>query len=56
MKANIYRGVRDIEFTELPMPEYGPKDALIRVTRAGICGTDLPDLGHGVRLFGMPGL
>ncbi|HHW82277.1 MAG TPA: alcohol dehydrogenase catalytic domain-containing protein [Actinomycetales bacterium] len=41
MKANIYRGVKDIEFTELPMPEYGPKDALIRVTRAGICGTDL---------------
>lgn len=41
MKVNIYRGVRDIEFTELPMPEYGPKDALIRVTRAGICGTDL---------------
>lgn len=41
MKATIYRGIEDIELVELPTPTPGEKDVLIKVMRAGICGTDL---------------
>ncbi|MBM6404578.1 L-threonine 3-dehydrogenase [Phycicoccus sp. CSK15P-2] len=30
-----------LELVDVPEPEYGPKDVLVRVLRAGICGTDL---------------
>jgi threonine 3-dehydrogenase len=30
-----------LEVCEAPTPQYGPSDVLIRVTHAGVCGTDL---------------
>ena len=58
MKAAVFRGAGHIEVTEVPTPEPGPGEALVRVHYCGICGSDLeayqtgmyePDLviGHG---------
>ncbi|MBL3567491.1 galactitol-1-phosphate 5-dehydrogenase, partial [Rhodovulum sulfidophilum] len=41
MKALIYTGPRQLELSELPDPEPGPGEALIRVEAAGICGSDM---------------
>lgn len=41
MKAGIYNGVKQIEIQELPRPTAGGNDAVIRVIKAGICGTDV---------------
>ncbi|MCE8442500.1 alcohol dehydrogenase catalytic domain-containing protein, partial [Rhodovulum sulfidophilum] len=41
MKALIYTGPRLLELRELPDPEPGPGEALIRVEAAGICGSDM---------------
>jgi 2-desacetyl-2-hydroxyethyl bacteriochlorophyllide A dehydrogenase len=41
MKASFYRGNRIFETGTAPMPEPGDGEALLRVRRVGICGTDL---------------
>lgn len=41
MKAAVLVEPRRFEVREVGIPEIGPADVLIRVTRAGICGTDL---------------
>lgn len=42
MLAMDYRGPRRVRVTEKPMPEIKhPEDAIVRVTRACICGSDL---------------
>jgi (R,R)-butanediol dehydrogenase/meso-butanediol dehydrogenase/diacetyl reductase len=41
MKAAVFRGAGQIEVTELPRPEPGPGEVLVRVDYCGICGTDL---------------
>ena len=41
MKALIYYGPGDIRMEERPMPVPGAKDVIIKVARAGICGSDL---------------
>ena len=41
MKATIYYGPKNIELEDRPKPSVGPRDALIKNVRAGICGTDL---------------
>src|SRR5581483_6346820 len=47
MKALIYRGPGRIAQEERPYPEMvAPTDAIVRVTRTTICGTDLHIL-HG---------
>ena len=41
MKAAVMVGVREpLEIREIPLPEPGPEDALIRVTASGICRSD----------------
>lgn len=45
MKAALFYGGPDIRVEELPMPEPGPNEVLVRVRSAGICGSDL----HGYR-------
>jgi threonine dehydrogenase-like Zn-dependent dehydrogenase len=45
MKAAIFYGGANIRVEELPMPEPGPGEVLVRVRSAGICGSDL----HGYR-------
>lgn len=41
MKAGIYNGIKQIEMKELPRPTAGDNDVVIRVVKAGICGTDV---------------
>lgn len=41
MKATVFRGVNDIAVEEVPRPQAGFGEALIRVTLTTICGTDL---------------
>jgi 2-desacetyl-2-hydroxyethyl bacteriochlorophyllide A dehydrogenase len=41
MKACVIEGPRSAVVREAPVPEPGPGEVLIRVERAGICGTDV---------------
>ena len=42
MKAITFLGVETLAFGDVPDPEpLDPRDALVRVTAAGICGSDL---------------
>ncbi|HKO36991.1 MAG TPA: alcohol dehydrogenase catalytic domain-containing protein [Solirubrobacterales bacterium] len=42
MKGAVWRGAYDVRLEELPQPELsGPRDAVVRMTRSAICGTDL---------------
>ncbi len=44
MKALLLSDVGRLEYVELPDPELGPHDVLVRVKACGICGSDL----HGI--------
>ena len=42
MKANCWFGKHDVRMCEVPEPQLlGPRDAIVRVTLAAICGSDL---------------
>lgn len=47
MKAGIYLGKESIEVRELPLPEVGENDVLIRNIYSSICGTDVAVFMHG---------
>lgn len=40
MKAIVLHGTGDLRVEERPIPAYGPEDLLLKITTAGICGTD----------------
>lgn len=54
MKAGIYLGKENVEVREIPTPECGDNDVLIRNVFSSICGTDVavfrygPETGHRV--------
>lgn len=41
MRAAVYLGTDRIETQDVPVPQIGEEEALVRVHRTGICGTDL---------------
>ena len=41
MRASFYQGARTFTIGEVATPRPGPDEALLRVRRVGICGTDL---------------
>jgi len=56
MKAAVYRGINDVRLEEIPVPEIGAGEMLVRVHTCGICGTDLKKISTGShsapRIFG----
>jgi threonine dehydrogenase-like Zn-dependent dehydrogenase len=41
MKALVYEGPRQLNIREMPEPEPGPDEVLIKVAYSGICGSEL---------------
>ena len=56
MQAAVYRGANDVRLENVPVPEIGPGELLIRVHTCGVCGTDLKKIATGShsapRIFG----
>lgn len=56
MSAAVYRGQNDVRLEDVPVPEIGAGEVLIRVHTCGICGTDLKKIATGShsapRIFG----
>ena len=44
MKALLLKQYMELELTDLPQPEIGANDVLVRVRACGICGSDV----HGM--------
>lgn len=47
MKAALYMGQKDIKMTNIPTPECGENDVLLKNVYASICGTDVAVYQHG---------
>lgn len=47
MRAAVYYGNHKVEIEDVPEPEAGPGQVKIRVSRNGICGTDLHEFYDG---------
>jgi L-iditol 2-dehydrogenase len=56
MKAAVYRGAGDLRVEDVPVPEIGRGEMLVRVEACGICGTDIKKIQKGLlpgpRIFG----
>ena len=55
MKATVYYGPKDIRLEELAKPVPSAKDVVVKIMRAGICGSDIKayttNEGHSVGIF-----
>jgi len=51
MNAAVYHGPNDIRYEQVPLPEIGPDEILLKVINAHICGTDLRILHGGHRKY-----
>ena len=51
MLAAVYHGPDDLRLEQYPLPAIGPGEALLRVTSACICGTDMRILHGGHRKY-----
>lgn len=47
MRAAVYRGPGRVVVEEVPVPEIGRGEILVRVAACGICGTDIKKIEHG---------
>jgi len=47
MRAGVYRAKGVVRVEEVPVPEVGDGEVLIRVAACGICGTDIKKIFHG---------
>lgn len=56
MKAAVCRGANDLRVEEVPVPEIGRGEILVRVDACGVCGTDIKKIQRGLlpgpRIFG----
>jgi L-iditol 2-dehydrogenase len=56
VKAAVYRAPGALSIEELPVPEIGPGELLVRVEASGVCGTDVKKIQKGLlpgpRVFG----
>lgn len=56
MRAQVFYGPGDLRFEEIPVPEPGPGEVLLRIEAALTCGTDVKTLrrGHPVMIPKLP--
>ena len=47
MRAGVYRGPNQVAVEQVPVPEIGPGEVLLRVAACGVCGTDIKKIHHG---------
>jgi len=47
MRAGVYRGAGRVGVEDVPVPEIGEGEVLIRVAACGVCGTDIKKIQHG---------
>jgi len=56
MKAAVFRGVNDVRCEEVPVPEIGPDEVLVRIHAVGLCQSDIKKFLHPIyeppRIFG----
>ena len=56
MRAAVYRGSPRLEVEEIPRPEPGPGEILVKVDVCGVCGTDIKKIEKALveppRIFG----
>jgi threonine dehydrogenase-like Zn-dependent dehydrogenase len=48
MRAAVYTAPRQLELHEVPIPEPGPADVLVRVHACGVCGSDVHTFKKGM--------
>lgn len=53
MKSAIFYGIKDVKIEERPIPQITENDVLIKVLRAGICGSDTGAYLHGGDAYGI---
>jgi (R,R)-butanediol dehydrogenase / meso-butanediol dehydrogenase / diacetyl reductase len=51
MRAAVYHGAGDIRITDMPIPEPGPSELLLKVSAVGVCGTDAHEFDSGPHMF-----
>ncbi|GII64355.1 2,3-butanediol dehydrogenase [Sphaerisporangium krabiense] len=51
MTAAVYYGAHDIRIERVPVPAPAPEEALLRVRRCGVCGTDASEWSAGPIIF-----
>jgi L-iditol 2-dehydrogenase len=51
MRAVVFLGPGELEVQEIPIPQPGPKDVLVRVRAATTCGTDVKTYRRGYHLI-----
>lgn len=51
MRAAVYHGAHDVRIEEVPLPVRAPGEALIKVLRSGMCGTDATEFKAGPIIF-----
>src|SRR2546423_15497919 len=47
MPGAVLHGAKDLRLEECPLPSPGPGEVLVRIRRAGICGSDMHYFAHG---------
>lgn len=56
MRAGVYRDIDRVDVEQVPIPEIGSGEVLVRVAVCGVCGTDLKKIHLGLtpspRIFG----
>ncbi len=56
MRAAVYRGQGLLQVEDIPVPEIGPGEMLLKVEACGVCGTDIKKIEKGLlpppRVFG----
>lgn len=51
MAAAVFHGAGDVRVEEVPIPDIGSGDVLVRVSAVGVCGTDAHEFASGPHMF-----